>query len=287
MRRPGVRYFDTAPHYGMGLSEKRVGAGLAHYNRDEFVVSTKVGRILEPSPGTADQTDDQGFVVPADVVRRMDYSRDGVWASIESSLERLGLDYIDIAYLRDPDEHWDLASTEGMRGLIEMRDQGIVRAIGAGMNQSEMLTRFATECDVDVLMCAGRYTLLEQPTAADLLPAALENGVGVVIAGVYNSGLLARDQVAADATYDYAQAPTELIERAQALAAVCGRYGVTLPQAALAFVSGHPAVVSTVIGLRTPAQVTDSVARLAADIPAAIWDEMRTLGLLDPSLVTP
>ncbi len=287
MRRPGVRYFDTAPHYGLGLSEKRVGAGLAHYNRDEFVVSTKVGRILEPSPGTADQTDDQGFVVPADVVRRMDYSRDGVWASIESSLERLGLDYIDIAYLHDPDEHWDLASTEGMRGLIEMRDQGIVRAIGAGMNQSEMLTRFATECDVDVLMCAGRYTLLEQPAAADLLPAALENGVGVVIAGVYNSGLLARDQVAADATYDYAQAPTELIERAQALAAVCGRYGVTLPQAALAFVSGHPAVVSTVIGLRTPAQVTDSVARLAADIPAAIWDEMRTLGLLDPSLVTP
>ena len=287
MRRPGVRYFDTAPHYGLGLSEKRVGAGLAHYNRDEFVVSTKVGRILEPSPGTAAQTDDQGFVVPADVVRRMDYSRDGVWASIESSLERLGLDYIDIAYLHDPDEHWDLASTEGMRGLIEMRDQGIVRAIGAGMNQSEMLTRFATECDVDVLMCAGRYTLLEQPAAADLLPAALENGVGVVIAGVYNSGLLARDQVAADATYDYAQAPTELIERAQALAAVCGRYGVTLPQAALAFVSGHPAVVSTVIGLRTPAQVTDSVARLAADIPAAIWDEMRTLGLLDPSLVTP
>ena len=282
-----MRYFDTAPHYGLGLSEKRVGAGLAHYNRDEFVVSTKVGRILEPSPGTADQTDDQGFVVPADVVRRMDYSRDGVWASIESSLERLGLDYIDIAYLHDPDEHWDLASTEGMRGLIEMRDQGIVRAIGAGMNQSEMLTRFATECDVDVLMCAGRYTLLEQPAAADLLPAALENGVGVVIAGVYNSGLLARDQVAADATYDYAQAPTELIERAQALAAVCGRYGVTLPQAALAFVSGHPAVVSTVIGLRTPAQVTDSVARLAADIPAAIWDEMRTLGLLDPSLVTP
>ena len=101
----GVRYFDTAPHYGLGLSEKRVGAGLAHYNRDEFVVSTKVGRILEPSPGTADQTDDQGFVVPADVVRRMDYSRDGVWASIESSLERLGLDYIDIAYLHDPDEH--------------------------------------------------------------------------------------------------------------------------------------------------------------------------------------
>lgn len=283
----GVRYFDTAPHYGLGLSERRVGAGLKDFPREELVISTKVGRLLEDSPQTAHLRDDQGFDVPANLKRVADYSRDGVLRSIEESLVRLGTDYIDIAFLHDPDDHWDQASTSGMQGLIELREQGVVRAIGAGMNQSQMLTRFATECDVDVLMCAGRYTLLEQPAMADLLPAALANDVGIVIAGVYNSGLLARNEVPADATYNYSQAPAQLIARAQSLAEVTRGYGLTLPQIALAFVTGHPAVVSTVIGLRTQEQVTDTVSRLRVDVPAQLWQDLKEKGLLSADLITP
>lgn len=283
----GVRYFDTAPHYGLGLSERRVGAGLKDFPREELVISTKVGRLLEDSPQTAHLRDDQGFDVPANLKRVADYSRDGVLRSIEESLVRLGTDYLDIAYLHDPDDHWEQASTSGMQGLIELRDQGVVKAIGAGMNQSQMLTRFAVECDVDVLMCAGRYTLLEQPALADLLPAALANDVAIVIAGVYNSGLLARNEVPADATYNYAAAPGDLVARAQRLAEVVRGYGVTLPQVALAFVTGHPAVVSTVIGLRTAAQVSDSVDRLSATIPPQLWQDLKDQGLLAAQTPTP
>ncbi|MCG5467788.1 aldo/keto reductase, partial [Micromonospora sp. LAH09] len=190
----GVRYYDTAPHYGLGLSERRLGGALRHRPRDEYVVSTKVGRLLVPSPQDAHLRDSDGFDVPASHRRVWDFSRDGVLRSIEASLERTGLDRIDIVYLHDPDDHWEWAATEAVPALAELRDQGVVGAIGAGMNQSAMLARFVREADVDVMMCAGRYTLLEQGAADDLLPAAESRGVGVVIAGVYNSGLLSRDR---------------------------------------------------------------------------------------------
>ncbi|MGC4853540.1 aldo/keto reductase [Micromonospora sp. DT4] len=276
----GIRYFDTAPHYGLGLSERRLGAALRSRPRAEYVVSTKVGRLLVPSPESARDRDPEGFDVPADHRRVWDFSRDGVLRSLEASLERTGLDRVDVVYLHDPDDHWEQAATEAVPALVELRDQGVVGAIGAGMNQSAMLARFVQETDIDVVMCAGRYTLLEQGALDDLLPAAQAAGVGVVIAGVYNSGLLARDQPPVDATYNYEQAPPEVIERARRVAAVCQEHGVTLPQAALAFVRRHPVVVSTVVGLRDEAQVTETLRRLDVDVPGQLWAALRDAGLL-------
>lgn len=277
----GIRYFDTAPHYGLGLSERRLGAALRGRPRADFAVSTKVGRLLVPSPQTAHQRDSEGFDVAADHRRVWDFSRDGILRSVESSLERLGLDHVEIAYLHDPDDHGDQAVAEAIPALIELRDQGVVGAIGAGMNQSAMLTRFVRETDIDVVMCAGRFTLLEQGALADLLPAVAERAVGVVIAGVYNSGLLASDRPPADSTYDYQQAPRRVVERANAIADVCAAHGVTLPEAALAFVWRHPAVVSTVVGMRTAEQVHETLRRARVTVPDELWAELRAAGLLD------
>ena len=276
----GIRYFDTAPHYGLGLSERRLGAALAAYPRDQFIVSSKVGRLLVPSPETADQTDADGFLVPADHRRVFDFSRDGVMRSLESTLERSGLDHIDIVYLHDPDEHWEAASTTGVGALVELRDQGVIRAIGVGINQSEMATRFVRSTDIDLVMIAGRYTLLEQGALADLLPLAQERKVGIVIAGVYNSGLLSRARPTAGSKYDYADAPEQLIDRATRIAQACERHGVSLPEAAIAFPLLHPAVVSVVIGARSAEQVAGNVARYLAPVPPALWAELAALGLL-------
>ncbi|MBM0230786.1 aldo/keto reductase [Micromonospora sp. STR1_7] len=277
----GIRYFDTAPHYGLGLSERRLGAALRSRPRDEYVVSTKVGRLLVPSPDTAHLRDPEGFEVPADHRRVWDFSRDGVRRSLEASLRRTGLDRIDIVYLHDPDEHWEQAAHEAVPALVDLREQGVIGAIGAGMNQSAMLARFVAETDVDVVMCANRFTLLEQGALVDLLPAARARRVGVVVAGVYNSGLLARDTPPSDAVYDYQQAPAEVIEQARRIARVCQRYGVTLPQAALAFVRRHPAVVSTVVGMRDEAQVTETLRRSDVDVPDQLWTALYDEGLLD------
>ncbi|HTI22644.1 MAG TPA: aldo/keto reductase [Kutzneria sp.] len=279
----GIRYFDTAPHYGLGLSERRLGAALRARPRDAFTLSTKVGRLLVPSPQTAHQRDPEGFDVPAALRREWDFSRDGVRRSLEASLQRTGLDRIDIVYLHDPDEHWEQAATQAVPALVELRDEGVIGAVGAGMNQSALLTRFVRETDVDLVMCAGRYTLLEQGALDDLLPAAEERGVGVVIAGVYNSGLLAQNRPPADATYNYRPAPAELIDRARRIAALCEAHGVTLPAAALAFVQAHPAVVSTVVGLRTAEQVHETLRRAGAPVPDELWPALRAAGLLRPS----
>lgn len=279
----GVRYVDTAPHYGLGLSERRIGPWLRERPRDELVVSTKVGRLLVPSPETADRRDPGMFDVPADHRRVRDYSRDGVLRSLESSLERTGLDRIDVVYVHDPDEHGDQVVRETLPALAELRDQGVVGAVGAGMTQSAMLARFVREADVDVLMCAGRFTLLEQPALDDLLPAAVERGVAIVVAGVYNSGLLARETPPADATYDYAPASAELLARTRRVAAVCAEHGVTLPEAALAYVRTHPAVVSTVVGIRTADHARAAVARHTAAVPAELWTALVDAGLLAPA----
>jgi D-threo-aldose 1-dehydrogenase len=275
----GIRYFDTAPHYGIGLSERRLGDALRARPRDEYVLSTKVGRVLVPTPerAAAGESDGHGFHTPATHRREWDFSRDGVLRSIEESLDRLGLDRLDIAYLHDPDDHWEAASTTGIGALVELRDQGVVRAIGAGMNQSAMLAEFVRRTDVDVVMVAGRYTLLDRSALEDLLPIALERGVAVVAAAVYNSGLLSRADVPSDARYDYAQAPAELIERARAMAAVCARHGVTLPDAAVQFPLRHPAVASVVVGTRTAEQVASSVARAAAPLPEELWVELEAV----------
>ncbi|MEO6532587.1 MAG: aldo/keto reductase [Pseudolysinimonas sp.] len=279
----GVRYFDTAPHYGLGLSERRLGKLLRELPRDEYLVSSKVGRLLVPSPETADRLDDDGFVVPAATRRSWDFSRDGILRSLESTLERTGLDSIDIVYLHDPDDHLEQALGEGIDTLIELREQGVVRAVGAGMNQSAALAALIRAADVDLVMLAGRYTLLEQGAADDLLPLALERGVGVVIAGVYNSGLLSSRRPASGAKYDYQDAPAELIARANAIADVCEAHGVSLPEAALAFPLLHPAVVSVVVGVRDAPQMTGNLERYTATVPEALWSDLHVAGLLPDS----
>lgn len=277
----GIRYFDTAPHYGVGLSERRLGAALRERPRDEYVISTKVGRLLEPSPQTAHLRDADGFDVPADPVRRFDFSRSGILRSVEESLERTGLDRFDILYLHDPeDEHFEQAATEGVGALIELREQGLVSAIGAGMNASEPLAELIRRADVDLVMLAGRYTLLEQGAADELLPLALERGVGIVNAGVYNSGLLSKNRPPADAHFNYETAPPELIERANRLADVCEAHGVSLPTAALAFGLQHPAVVSVVLGVRDAVQLRDNIERFETPIPPELWSDLRAAGLL-------
>ncbi|GAA1963594.1 aldo/keto reductase [Agromyces allii] len=277
----GIRYFDTAPHYGLGLSERRLGAALAAYPRDEYVLSTKVGRLIVPNDrydGVA--RDDQGFDVPATSIRRFDLSRDGIRRSIDESLERLGVDRIDVAYLHDPDAHGPEAHAEAIPALIELRDEGVVSAVGTGMNQSAMPTEFVLRHDIDVVMLAGRYTLLEQGALDDLLPAVVERGVAIVAAGVYNSGLLSRPRPPADARYDYAQAPDAVIARANEIADVCEAFGVTLPEAALAFALRHPAVASVVVGMRTAEQVEQTLERAAVTVPDELWSTLVERGLL-------
>ncbi|SMD22705.1 aldo/keto reductase [Lentzea albidocapillata] len=281
----GVRYFDTAPHYGLGLSERRLGAALAGKPRDEYVISTKIGRVLEPFDGTG--FDDEGFAVPRTFRRIRDYSADGVKRSLESSLERLGTDRVEIVYIHDPDDYWDVAFGEAYPALEELRSQGVVGAIGVGMNQWEMPERFVRETDIDVVMLAGRYTLLEQPALPSFLPACVERGVSVVACGVFNSGLLSKPVVAADAKYDYEEAPAALVARARAIASVCERHGVTLPEVAIQFALGHPAVVSVVIGSRNASQMTSNAQYFSASIPAGLWEELKSLGLLDAEVPTP
>jgi aryl-alcohol dehydrogenase-like predicted oxidoreductase len=276
----GVRYFDTAPHYGLGLSERRLGACLAGKPRDEYVLSTKVGRLLVPRPHGDGARDDQGFDVPATHRRVWDFSRDGVLRSLESSLDRLGLDRIDLVYVHDPEDHWQQACRGAFPALAELRAQGVIGGYGAGMNQSRMLTDLVRDFEPDAVMVAGRYTLLEQPAAADLLPAAMERGVGVVVAGVFNSGMLAAPRPAADATYDYAPAPPELIDRAHRLADVCETHGVTLPEAAVAFPLRHPAVTAVVLGSATAGQVEQNLRHYRAEVPDALWSDLAAHGLL-------
>jgi D-threo-aldose 1-dehydrogenase len=278
----GFRYFDTAPHYGLGLAEQRLGAALAGRPREEFVVSTKVGRLLVPNPGGEGRLDDEGFAVPAVVRRQFDFSRDGVLRSLEESLERLGLDRVDIAYLHDPDEHWEAASTTGVDALVELRDQGVVRAIGVGMNQSAMLTEFIRRTDIDLVLAAGRYTLLDQGALDDLLPEAAERGVDIVAGAIYNSGLLSRPRPAEDATYEYFPVGEEVRQRVVRIAERCEAHGVTLPEAAVRFPLRNPQVVSALLGMRSPEEVSEAVRRAAADVPDALWTDLAEAGLLDP-----
>lgn len=275
----GVRYFDTAPHYGLGLSERRLGAALAGLDRDSYVLSTKIGRLLRPNPSPRG-TDTEGFDVPDELHRVRDYSRDGVLRSIEESLQRLGTDRIDIVYIHDPDDYWTEAVEGAAPTLSALRDEGVIGAWGAGMNQSGMLYRFVTETDIDVVMLAGRYTLLEQGAAQDLLPACIERGVGVVNVGVFNSGLLSKERPAANATYNYAPAPQDLLDRANLLADICELHGTTLPAAALQYPYQHPAVTSVVLGMRTPAQVQQNLDLASQKVPDALWADLRDRGLI-------
>jgi len=275
----GVRYFDTAPHYGLGLGERRLGAFLATKPRDEFVLSTKVGRVLVDNP-LGVQQDDEGFDVRSPLVRRLDYSADGVRRSLDDSLERMGLDRIDVVFVHDPEEFYRESMEEAFPALDELRREGVIASYGAGMNQSAMLTDFVLNTDLDVVMCAGRYTLLEQGALDDLLPVASARGVSVIAAAVFNSGLLARDRPAPGATYDYAPASAEMLARVGAIADVCEANGVSLPAAALQFALGHPAVATVCTGARSAAQVRRNARLFDLPIPDSLWADLALAGLL-------
>jgi D-threo-aldose 1-dehydrogenase len=283
----GVRYFDTAPHYGLGLSERRLGRALARRPRDDFVLSTKVGRLLVDDPSGAGRRDDEGFDVPATARRVWDFSGDGVLRSIEDSLKRLGTDRVDIVFLHDPDDHWEEAMREGLPALAQLRSEGVVTAIGAGMNQSAMLTRFVREADMDVVMVAGRYTLLEHGALRDLLPAAVEHGVAVIAAGVLGTGLLADARPTAEAKYNYTDAPAHMLDKAQRIAAACARHDTTLPAAALQFPLAHPSIASVVIGVQDGEQMRDNEASFRREVPRALWDELRAEGILPAEAPVP
>ncbi|MBT2492769.1 aldo/keto reductase [Streptomyces sp. ISL-96] len=268
----GIRYFDTAPHYGLGLSERRLGDALRGRARDTYTLSTKVGRLLV-ADGPAGGMDGEGFAVPATHRRVWDFSGDGVRRSVEDSLQRLGLDRIDVVYLHDPDDHAEQAFREGYPALERLRAEGTVRAIGAGMNQAAMLTRFVRDTDVDAVLCAGRYTLLDQRAGDELLPEATARGKSVVVGGVFNSGLLADPRPGA--TYDYAPASMDLLDRALRAKAVTERHGVPLRAAALRFPFGRAAVASVLVGARSAAEVADAAAMFATRAPARMWEELR------------
>ncbi|GAA5210978.1 aldo/keto reductase [Streptomyces thinghirensis] len=281
----GIRYFDTAPHYGLGLSERRLGAFLRHRPRHEYTVSSKVGRLLVPNEQPRG-VDSEGFVVRDDLRREWDFSRDGILRSIEATLTRTGLDRLDIVYLHDPDDHWQQAADEAMPTLADLRDQGVVGAIGTGMNQSAMLARFLRETAADVVMLAGRYTLLDQTGLDDVLPAAEEHGKSVVAVGVFNSGLLSRDRPAEGMKYDYQDAPTALVTWAQRIAEVCKAHGTTLPAAAIAFPHTHPHIINVTLGMRNRDQVLRNVELSGRRVPGELWDELRARGLVRADVPT-
>jgi D-threo-aldose 1-dehydrogenase len=284
----GIRSFDTAPLYGYGASERRVGAALRDRPRDAFVLSTKVGRLVRDvdaiEPGAdidrqaLDGREDAFYVRDRPVRIVFDYSADGVRRSLEESLERLGLDRVDIALIHDPDEHWHAAIDEAWPALERLRGEGVIGAVGAGMNQSAMLARFARETDMDVFLLAGRYTLLDHGALDELLPLCLDRGIAVLVGGVMNSGVLADPRPGS--RFDYAPASEEVLERARRLGEVCARHDVPLRAAAMQFPLAHPAVVSLVAGVRTPSHLDDYPAMLARAIPAALWEELRAEGLL-------
>jgi D-threo-aldose 1-dehydrogenase len=272
----GQRLIDTAPLYGHGLAERRLGQALAARPRDNVVVATKVGRLLRADAPPA--PDDALWPGAPPLNPVFDFSFDGALRSAAESLERMGLDRIDILHIHDPDEHYEEALTGAYPALDRLRSEGAIGAVGAGMNQVEMLTRFAREAEFDCFLVAGRYTLLDQAALPELLPLCLERGIAVILGGVFNSGILV--DPSPEATFDYAPAPREWLERARRLKAVCDRHGVPLPAAALQFARAHPAVTSILLGARSAAELDQNLTMLALTIPADLWAELRAERLL-------
>jgi len=277
----GVRYFDTAPHYGLGLSERRLGAFLRGKPRDEFVLSTKVGRLLVPDPAGASRTDAaNGFQVPADLRRVWDFSAEGIRRSIADSLDRLGLDHVDIAYLHDPersDVGLHAALETGIPALVALRAEGVVARIGVGSMVNATLLAAVRTGALDLAMVAGRLTLADPSALAEVVPECRARGVGLVAAEVFNSGMLAGTEPSP--RFDYAEADRELLARVRRVAAVCADHGVELPVAALRFPLEHGALTD-VVGADRPEQVHENRRRLEAVVPQALWDDLAEQGLV-------
>ena len=289
----GINLVDTSPLYGHGLSEHRIGAALRRSGRQDVVISTKVGRVAEPFAGRGNGS---GYLGGLPHGLRFDYSYDGAMRSLEQSALRLGVDRIDIVLIHDVDvwthgkDAIEARFAEAMdgayRALDKLRTAGAVKAIGVGVNEAEMCERFARAGDFDTMLLAGRYSLLEQPGLASFMPMAQQKGIGLMLGGVFNSGILATGPVAG-AKYNYQPAPPQILACVAAIEAICNRHGVPLRRAALQFPLGHPAVASLVMGAVKPEEVADQVAELSAPIPAALWTELKAEGLLGTDIPVP
>lgn len=289
-----IRYFDTAPYYGLGLGEQRVGAFLSTRTRTDYVLSTKVGRLLRP--GTAAPMR-YGFINPLPNDFVYDYSYDGIMTSVEASLARLGIDRIDILLMhdigrlthgKDHQRHFSMAMSSGYRAMDELRRAGIVKAIGLGVNEVEVCLEAIDHGFWDCFLLAGRYTLLEQSGQHDLFPQCIRAGTGIIIGGAYNSGILATGTRRGGALYyDYQPAPDKIVRRVHAIEEICDRHDVELPAAAIQFPLAHPAVCTVIPGLGAPERVAQALHYLAAPIPAAFWDDLKAAGLLDIECLTP
>jgi D-threo-aldose 1-dehydrogenase len=280
----GIRYFDTAPHYGLGLSERRIGAELRRYPRDEFVLSTKVGRLIVPREQPL-EWDDDGFLVPGDLRRRWDFSAEGVGRSLTDSLGRLGLDAVDILFAHDPDQAWDGAGRQALRSLAGLKAAGLVSAVGIGTNTTTGLGALIREGLVDVIMLANRYSLLDQEALDTVLEPARAHGVAVVAVGVFATGLLSTVTPRPGASYDYRPADSAVMRRAGRIAAICADHGVPLPAAALAFPLLHPAVAAVAVGMRSPREVDEDLRHFGTDIPAGLWPDLVSAGIIPAAAV--
>jgi D-threo-aldose 1-dehydrogenase len=286
----GVSYYDTAPYYGFGLSERRVGDALRAARRDEFVLSTKVGRLLEPAPHIKDSRERHGFCSPMAFEPIYDYSYRGVMRSFESSLQRLGLSRIDVLFIHDIGsvthgvrhrELFQVCMEGGYKALDELRTKGLVRAIGLGVNEWEVCEKAMDFGRFDCFLLAGRYTLLEQSALDTFMPKCERHGATLIVGGAYNSGILATGTRRGGVLhYDYAPAPESVVERVRRIESVCDAYGVTLAAAALQFPLAHPLVSSVIPGLGSPGRVTQTVKLFQEPIPPAFWHELKRQGLL-------
>lgn len=294
-RDAGIRLFDTAPLYGFGLSEHRVGEALRGVDRDDYVLSTKVGRLLEPVP--PDEVDRRQFKTPMPFRIAYDYGHDGLMRSFEDSLQRIGTHRIDILLVHDLDV-WTHGSEDARRARLEefmaggyramrrLRDEGVVRAIGAGVNEARACRDLAERGEFDAFLLAGRYSLLEQEPLESFLPFCVERGIGLIIGGAFNSGVLASGPVP-DATYNYRPAPPEILDRVRRIEAVCRRHDVPLASVALQFPLHHPAVASIIVGVRSPEEVARNLETLARTVPDDLWAELKSEGLLRADAPTP
>lgn len=266
----GLNLIDTAPMYGHGLSEELLGEALAGVPRDSYVLSTKVGRLLAPED-PAKMADSQWRNI-SPYRWYFDFSRDAILRSHEESLRRMKVDHVDILLIHDPDDHWEDAIRHAYPAIHKLREEGTVKAIGAGMNQWQMLKRFAEEGDFDCFLLAGRYTLLDRTAEPELLPVCERKGISILIGGPYNSGILA-----GGTTFNYAPAPAEMLARVEKMRELCARHDVDLKAAALQFPFRHPAVAATIPGARTPAELDQNVQLLQTRIPDELWKALETL----------
>jgi D-threo-aldose 1-dehydrogenase len=281
----GLSLFDTAPLYGCGVAELRVGAALSGKPRNSFVLSTKVGRTLEPRLDADPRGGEESLFVDRAPFRPVfDFSHSGVMRSVHDSLERLGLEELDIVHLHDPDADIEQAVTEAFAALTDLRNQGLLRAIGVGTNSAATAAEVVRRCDVDCVLIAGRYSLLDQSSLDELFPVCESKHVSVIVGGVYNSGILTGSGAL---HYDYAAPSHEVQERTNRIATIGAEYDVLLRAAAVQFPLGHPSVASVLVGCRSAAELTDNVAVLNQKIPPEFWAHIRREGLLDPRSPTP